>query len=275
MWRSRLRIRSVLFVAALIALAMPHAGAQENAAPKLVPMAADADPSFAVATIKLTPPGTDSDDVSMHGDRFTTQNTTIRFLIMYAYGLHPKQISGDPAWLASEPYDIDARPDTPGDPSTAQEKLMLQKLLVERCKLNFHYEKRDISAYALTLGKTGATLTKSTSDPHNGPSLSGHGMGHFTGKNASMADFAEWLQWGVADRPVVNQTGLAGKFNFALNWTPDDSQYGGMGGKISPSDNPLPGLFTAIQEQLGLKLVPEKTLVDVMVIDTVERPSAN
>jgi uncharacterized protein (TIGR03435 family) len=97
-------------------------------------------------------------------------------------------------------------------------------------------------------------------------------------RNATMGDFAHLMQSAVLDRPVVDQTGLAGKWDFQLKWTPDDSQFSGMGMRPPPpseaADAPPP-LFTAIQEQLGLKLESGKAQVDVMVIDHVEHPSAN
>ena len=100
----------------------------------------------------------------------------------------------------------------------------------------------------------------------------------FTATNATMGDFAGVLQAAVLDRPVVDQTGLQGRFDFPLKWTPDESQFGGMGMKIPPpsenADAP-PGLFTAIQEQIGLKLESTKAPVEVLVIDHIEKPSEN
>jgi uncharacterized protein (TIGR03435 family) len=104
------------------------------------------------------------------------------------------------------------------------------------------------------------------------------GLGVLPASNATMQDFAGLLQSAVLDRPVVDQTGLTGRWDFTLSWTPDESQFVGMGIKVpAPSDKPdaPPGLFTAIQEQLGLKLDSIKAPVDVLVIDHVEKPSAN
>jgi uncharacterized protein (TIGR03435 family) len=93
-----------------------------------------------------------------------------------------------------------------------------------------------------------------------------------------MSDFAGLMQEAVLDRPVLDQTGLNGRFDFHLKWTPDDSQFGGMGAKIPPpTDNATapPGLYTAIQEQIGLKLDATKALAEVLIIDHVEKPSEN
>ncbi len=104
------------------------------------------------------------------------------------------------------------------------------------------------------------------------------GLGAITVHDASMSDFAAMMQETVLDRPVVDQTELAGRYDFALNWTPDDSQFGGMAAKLPPptdNTNPPPNLYTAIQEQIGLKLDATKAPTNVMVIDHVEKPSEN
>jgi uncharacterized protein (TIGR03435 family) len=97
-------------------------------------------------------------------------------------------------------------------------------------------------------------------------------------RNATIKDFAGLMQSEVLDRPVIDQTGLAGRYDFKLNWTPDDSQFGGLGAKIPPPTNGAdapPNLYTAIQEQIGLKLEATKANADVLVIDHVEKPSEN
>ena len=110
------------------------------------------------------------------------------------------------------------------------------------------------------------------------PGFGLRGLGALTVHNSSMSDFAGMMQETVMDRPVIDQTGLPGRYDFNLNWTPDDSQFGGMGGKIPPpadNTNPPPNLYTAIQEQIGLKLDATKAPTDVMVVDHVEKPSEN
>ncbi|WP_213804403.1 M56 family metallopeptidase [Granulicella sp. dw_53] len=246
--------------------------------PKLPPMAADANPSFEVATIKPSKPETQGKGFRVQGRHFSTMNTSLNDLITFAYGLHDKQIVGGPAWMGADKYDLSAQPDGEGQPNDKQWKVMIQKLLAERFKLTFHRDKKELSVYALALGKNGSLLKKSEGDPNGLPSLFFRGLGILPGRNATMEDFAGVMQSAVLDRPVVDQTGLQGRFDFILKWTPDESQFGGLGAKVPlPSENAdaPPNLFTAIQEQMGLKLEPTKAPVAVLVIDHVEKPSEN
>ncbi|HEY6338574.1 MAG TPA: TIGR03435 family protein [Candidatus Sulfotelmatobacter sp.] len=246
--------------------------------PKMPPMDANADPSFEVATIKPSKPDEPGKAFLVRGNRFKTVNTTLSELISFAYGVHSKQVIGAPAWTGTDKFDIDAQPDGEGAPSDKQWKGMLQKLIVERFKLTFHRDKKELSVYVLSVAKNGAKLTKSDGDPNGLPGLFFRQLGALNVRNANMADFTGLMQNAVLDRPVVDQTGLTGRFDFTLNWTPDDSQFGGMGAKIPPSTdsaNAPPPLYTAIQEQIGLKLEATKAPADVIVVDRVEQPSAN
>ena len=156
---------------------------------------------------------------------------------------------------------------------------MVQKLLADRFKLTFHHDKKELSVYAIVVGKTGPKLTKSEGDPNGLPSLFFRGLGVLPARNATMADFAGVMQSAVLDRPVVDKTGLAGRFDFTLTWTPDEFQFESLGVKVPPSaDNAaaLPDLFTAIQQQLGLKLEGRKGPVEVLVVDHIEKaPTEN
>jgi uncharacterized protein (TIGR03435 family) len=145
---------------------------------------------------------------------------------------------------------------------------MVKKLMADRFQLKFHTEKRELSVYALTLAKTGPKFSKSQGDPNGKPGL-GFGPGNMGTTNATMAEIAEAMQQGAVDRPVVDQTGLAGRFDLRLRWTPAD-----IPADTQNADAP-PDLFTAMQEQLRLKLLATKEPVDVIMIDRVERPSAN
>jgi uncharacterized protein (TIGR03435 family) len=246
--------------------------------PPIPPMAADANPSFEVATIKPTKPDEQGRRLVWTGRRMETLNTPLSFLISFAYGMHAKQIIGLPAWADTAKFDITAQPDTEGRPTDKQLKGMLQKLLADRFKLTFHQDKRELSVYVLSVTKTGQKLTKSEGDPNGLPGLFFQGLGKLNVRNATMKDFTGLMQNAVLDRPVVDQTELAGRFDFTLNWTPDDSQFGGMGAKVPPptdSADAPPNLYTAIQEQIGLKLEATKAPADVLVIDHVEEPSAN
>jgi len=247
--------------------------------PPPVRMAANADPAFEVATIKPSDPNRPGKLFTIRGQEVLTVNTTVSDLLTMAYDLHPKQIVGGPSWLESDKYDVTGKPDAPGAPNNAQLKIMIQKLLADRLQLTFHREKRDLNVYALTVGKTGIKLSKSQLDP-NGPGGRFFGPPPVTLRvtNATMAEVASVLQSAVLDRPVVDQTGLAEKYDFLLKFTPEPGQMMGLGG--APPQQPdnadaPPDLFTAIQQQLGLKLESTKAPADVIVIDHIERPSEN
>ncbi len=246
--------------------------------PRIPPMDANANPSFEVATIKPSKPDTPGKMFRVNGRRFTTLNTTLSDMISFCYGIHPKQLIGAPAWVETDKFDIDAQPDGEGAPSDKQWKGMMQKLITERFKFTFHREKRDLSVYVLSVAKTGSKLTRSEGDPNGLPGLFFRQLGDLNVRNANMADFAGLMQNAVLDRPVVDQTGLQGRFDFTLKWTPDDSQFAGMGAKIPPSTdsaNAPPALYTAIQEQIGLKLDATKAPADVLVVDHLEKPTEN
>jgi len=192
--------------------------------------------------------------------------------------LHARQIAGGPAWLETDKYDVTGQPDIVGLPNVAQMRLMVQKLLADRFKLTFHREKKELSVYALVVGAKGPMLTKSAGDPNGLPGLIFRGLGVLPVQNATMADFAGVMQTAVLDRPVVDQTGLTGRYDFTLRWTPDETQFAGMGIRVPPPTgdaSAAPGLFTAIQEQLGLKFEATKAPVDVLVVDHAERPTDN
>jgi uncharacterized protein (TIGR03435 family) len=181
--------------------------------------------------------------------------------------------------VASEKFDISGQPDGEGQPSQQQWKVMVQKLLAERFKLAFHRDNKELAVYAITVDKSGPKLTKSEGDPNGLPSMLFPRLGVLPARNASMAEFAGVLQAVVLDRPVVDQTKLSGKFDFTLTWTPDESQFGGMGGPppsgAAPAAAAPPGLTTALPEQLGLRLESTKAPVSVIVIDRVEKPADN
>ncbi len=247
--------------------------------PRLAPMDPKATPSFEVATIKPTKPDEQGKAFLVRGNRFRTINTSLAEMMSFAYGIHAKQVVGAPAWFDADKFDLDAKPDGEGAPNDTQWKGMLQKLLVERFKLTFHHDKRELSVYVLAVGRGGPKLNKSEGDPNGLPGLFFRGRpGDLVVHNATMGDFTGLLQNAVLDRPVVDQTGVTGRWDFTLNWTPDDSQFGGMAAKIPPpTDGSIapPALYTAVQEQIGLKLDATRAPADVFVIDHIEKPSDN
>lgn len=239
-----------------------------------LPLSAQA-PEFEVSTIK---PSTFMEGVRLQLDPsglFSTRATSLAALITFAYDLHARQILGGPGWLDQEKYDIRAKPDQPGKPSLKQLKAMLRELLADRFQLAFHRDIRNLSVYALAVAKSGPKLARDDSDPNGVFSGIGIGLGRLGFTNIAMAEFASMLQGGsIMDRPVVDQTGLgSSRYDLALKWTPDapPSQPG------APPDNTdtPPDLFTALQQQLGLKLESVKATVEVLIIDRAEKPSAN
>ena len=242
------------------------------------PMAADATPEFEVATIKPATPDRPGKGFMVRGRQFSTINTTLNDLITFAYGIHAKQITGGPGWMETEKYDLAAQPNGEGQPNDKQWKAMIQKLLADRFKLTFHRDKKELAVYAITVAKSGPKLTKSEGNPSGLPGLFFRGLGNLPATNATMADFAGVMQGAVLDRPVVDQTGLTGRWDFTLVWTPDEFQFAGMGAKVPPpaaNAAAPPDLFTAFQEQLGLKLESTKAPAEVFVIDRVAKPTEN
>lgn len=243
------------------------------------PMAADARPSFEVATIKPTKPDEQGTYLTVRGSKVVGVNRSLNQLVEFAYDVQARQIAGGPDWMETEKWDIDAKPDTPGLPSVGQIKEMVQKMLAARFALKFHKDQREMGAYVLTVGKDGPKMKQNTDNPKGLPRLDFGPIGTLHVRNATMQNFTNMMQSAVLDRPVVNKTGLTGRWDFTLKWTPDESQFAGLGVKVPPppadAADAAPPLFTAIQEQLGLKLEAQRTNVPVLVIDHVDHPSAN
>ncbi len=253
------------------------------------PMAADADPAFEVATIKPNNSGaTGMRGLVFRGREFRTNASSLQDLISFAFSVQAKQIFDGPAWISSDRYDIEAVPDAPGMPNARQTQVMIRKMLADRFQLKFHHEQREMSAYVLEVSKGGEKLTSNEGKGN----LPGFGIGPGQGgmtmhvMNARIDDFTGFLQVLVLDRPVVNKTGLTGKYDFDCVFAPDDSQFNGHPPRIpapgsdgtqgSTADTPsAPSLYEALEQQDGLKLTAEKTMVDVIVIDHVEKPSPN
>ena len=239
------------------------------------PMAADADPAFEVASVKRSDPNQRRRGIGIQGRTFEVFGMSLQQLVIFAYDIHPNQLSGAPAWMDAEQYDITAKPDGEGDPSQDQWRLMMQKLLAERFQLAFHRERRELSVYSLSLAKGGAKITRNANDKA-APWMVFPRGGSLAASTMSMDDFAKVLQRGMVDRPVVNQTALPGRYDFALSWTPVRLETTPSPTALNPEANEMfPDLFTAIQQQLGLKLDSVKQRIDVLVIDKVSRPSDN
>lgn len=243
-----------------------------------------AKPEFEVATIKPSDPNRPGWGITVNrSGMFNTLNTNLSDLIKFAYDMHPKQVIGAPAWVDSEKFDLSAKASVPGMPSVNQMKAMLQKLLADRFSLTFHHEKKEPSVYAITVAKGGEKIKKEENSKLPIPGFGGMPQRGFNVRNATMAEFASVMQAQFMEQPVVDQTGLGDtRYSFLLKWTPDPSQRSGFGGGPAPNGAPPvpdpdapPDLFAAMQQQLGLKMGTTKALVDVMVIDKVDKPSPN
>jgi uncharacterized protein (TIGR03435 family) len=249
--------------------------------PTLPRMDTNASPAFEVATIKPSKPDEPNKVFLLGRRRFKVANADLSDLITFAYGVHSKQVIGAPAWAAADKFDIEAEPDGEGVPSIDQYRVMLQKLLGERWQLSFHHDRREMPVYILSVAKAGAKLTPSLGNDIGLPGLGFRGRigGDVAAFNATIGDFINFMTRNVKlDRPMIDRTGITGRYDFTLDWTPDDSQFGGTGGKLTPpaeSPSTLPSLYTAMQEQLGLRLEATKAAADVLVIDRVEKPSEN
>jgi uncharacterized protein (TIGR03435 family) len=157
--------------------------------------------------------------------------------------------------------------------------MLMQDVLTQRFGLKFHHDQRELPVYVLTVAKGGPRLTESGSEPDGPRGFLYRGLGDLRVTNSTMAQFCDGMQGSAMDRPVVDHTGLTGRYDFPLKWTPDDSQFIQFGPrppqKESDDPNAPPSLYTALQETLGLKLEPGKEKADVYVIDHVDPPSPN
>jgi uncharacterized protein (TIGR03435 family) len=248
------KLPTVLLVAVALATPLPN-GAQSRSDPRL---------AFDVASIKphLVSPGPFRSTTHVDPEGIRYSNVTLKDAIAQAYSVASYQITGGPEWLSSERYDIAAKAATPAP--KPQLMLMLRTLLEERFGLKLHQETRELPIYALVVGKGGPKMrpVKDT-----GSTEMGGGDDHqLTARQVSMEALARTFsrQFG---RQVLDLTGLPGVFDFNLDYAPDN---------VAPSDDGLaPSIFTALQEQLGLRLEARKGLVEVVVIDHAEKPSEN
>ena len=250
-------------------------------------------PSFEVATIKPSQAG--ATGIRAFGpkgaDRFLAMNVTVKELIDFAYTIDDdRQVVGLSGWMLSKQYDIDAKV---GDaevaamsklpPSYNPYRFMQQALLADRFKLTVHFETRLLPIYALVVAKGGPTLKASEMDPANRaktvkPAFLQAGSGNAAGAGTTIGALAEVLERqnevgnppGGRGRIVVDKTNLSGLYDWTLHWTPWQDLNSG-----EVADSKGPSLFTALQEQLGLKLEPTKGEVEVVVIDHIDLPSEN
>jgi len=207
-------------------------------------------------------------------------------LIALAYRIPSFQIAGGASWVSSDRFDVECKAE---DPKTdnGQLRLMLQSMLEDRFRLQLHRETKESAVYALVVAKGGPKIKSSsdqTSPDDVGPAQTGDGPNHggvllgnglLIGNAVALSRFATVLSPQL-ERMIVDRTNLAGRFDIRLHWTPDARELPqDVTGRPSQNDSDAPSIFTAIQEQLGLKLEPAKGPVEVIVIDHAERPTVN
>jgi uncharacterized protein (TIGR03435 family) len=253
-----------------------------------------ATPAFEVASIKPSAPGPTARTAgSPSPGTFAVAGLQLRFLISLAYGVQPNQVLGGPNWIDSQAYDVVAKPG--GTVSEGQLSLILQALLGDRFKLKIHRETREVPVYALTVAKggdklhhvaegscapRGRFLTPPPFEPNQKPPCGTGGfrrgaiaVGQISA--VSLDEFSKTLSTRL-DRFVIDKTGLTGLFDIHVEFAPDEATPGLLpGGGASPTDADGPSIFTAFQEQLGLKLEPTKGPAEFLVIDSAEKLSEN
>jgi uncharacterized protein (TIGR03435 family) len=228
---------------------------------------------FEVASIKPAAPGAPGGGayLLMPGGTFVGKNLPVKRLVMEAYGMTDFQVTGGPAWLDSERYDIDAKAEGSTEPD--QLNVLMRGLLADRFKLKAHRTTKELPIFVLIVGKSGPKIHLSE-HPITGKSRvvsRARINGNFT-----IAEFAHWLQ-PLLGRAVVDRTELRGEYDLGLEWAPGPGQGQPVPGVSTPSlaESNGPSIFTAIQEQLGLRLESQKGPVEILVIDRIERPSEN
>lgn len=236
-----------------------------NSSPRLV---------FEVATVKPNKSVDSRESISVTAGGNFVATATLKNLIERAYGLRDFQIAGGPKWINSVKYDVVAKSDELTDPATltpseqdafiARQAERLQSLLGDRFHLRVHPATKIVPVYALVVAKGGPKLqAPNAAEAHR---LYTEGPGKLACFSATMSELADELPDVGVERNVIDKTGINGNFDFMLHWAPEDA----------PNANDSGGsIFTALQEQLGLKLISEKAPVKLLIIDTVEQPSGN
>jgi uncharacterized protein (TIGR03435 family) len=306
---------SAALLAAFLFLAAPliHADPPATAPPATAPAVVDPNaplPSWDVVSIR--PNKSDNNMIRMMStpDGISQSNIRVKSLIATAYGVKDDLVSGGPGWIDSAPYDIEAKVAGPDVPtykalSRDQRNVMLQALLTDRFKLAVHTETKEMPIYELVLAKGGPKLKEAKAgdtypngikDP-DGPARIGFslgagaapgggggrpgmmrmdGRGKFTGQGLPLGTLVDILSRQL-HRTIVDKTGLTGKYDFTLEYTPDDAPRGDMAaahGDGAPDPNG-PTVFTALEEQLGLHLNSTKGPVKTVVIDHIDPPTEN
>ena len=221
-----------------------------------------------VETVKPHPNAVLHNNFEFRRNRFDLEDQPILKLIAFAYGVSPKQVVGAPGWLEDKHWDMSGTTNLTDDATFVQEQQLIRQLLTERFGLKFHQEQREMSAFALQMVK-GKPMLSPAANPAAQPlehteGRSGERTENYT---ASTMQFFLTIRQLFMDRPLVDQTGLQGVYDFKLRYS--------YGETPNNEEDAPPPMFPAMKEQLGLRFQPVKTAVNVMVIDYIEQPSGN
>jgi uncharacterized protein (TIGR03435 family) len=309
--RRRVEVRGIGLALAACGLLLAHcamaqAGAAAPQATNPAPPAAPAAPAAApvalpawdVSTVKPASPDARGSMFNITPDGIKITNVPLWTIVREAFGLENDRLFGGPGWSKTSSFDIEAKVASEDAPklkalTMEQRRQMMVALLEERFGLKYHHETRDLSMYELVVARGGIKMQASKPDPEGpdpgpgpAPSPGRHmlmmrGRGHIESTATGMAGLARLLS-GQLGRTVVDKTGLTGDYEYKLDWTPDDaaplmsrSSNPSPGDSTSSPDTAGPSLFTALEEQLGLKLESTKGPVEVVVIDQLDQPTAN
>ena len=229
--------------------------------------------SFEVASVKPTAVSGGMSLNRLPGGKFMAENASLGRLIEFAYNVRDYQISGGPKWQDSDGFDIVAKAES-NNPRDEEFRTMVRKLLEERFKLALHRETKELLEYSLVINKGGPKLHLTDKDVTR---ISGGGKGRTIFQKASMGTLA-WNLSQRLGRTVVDRTGIQGAFDFALEWVPGEGEPRKKVDGVEvplPADTSGPSIFSALQEQLGLKLESRKGPVEILVVDRAEKPSGN
>jgi len=262
-----------LVLAAALAAAFSIAARAQTPSEAGVPLA------FEVASVKPSAPGARGGIIRpMPGNQtYVAANVPLRLLITVAYGVTDRQISGGPGWVGADLFDVNAKAARPGTINDLHR--MLQSLLEDRFQLKVHREIREVPVWALVVEKGGPKMSEHNPQDKDNPPFGPNGRGGMAGRNARMSDFAYLLSRAL-DRNVIDRTGLTGRYNVDFQWMPErrPQQRPGLvtaDSEDSPQEPDTPTIFSALREQLGLKLEAQKGPVEFLVIEHAEKPQAD
>ena len=281
----KLLLAVAAFIAVLVPVSLGFAHTTEIFAQTKVQDAAGADvPEFEVATIKPNKAGNNRRSFMYNQIGMSMEGVPVQMMLKETFNVTEDRILGVPNWVKTDRFDVEAKVSSADAPkidhlTIEQRRLMLQSLLAERFNLKYHHETKELPVYTLVIAKGGLKLKPNPAGvDHEQSGIRSNGRGDFEGMNANINVLCHVLsEQPELSHTIIDKTGLTGSFDFHLQWTPSDSGPAGPDGNSSSgiSDSDKPSLFTALQEQLGLKLESQKGPVDVIVIDHIDLPSPN